>query len=114
MNRSLNIAAGLVLAVAAAITTSAGATDFSCRDASNSAERAICADAKLSQLDDRMATVYGRLWSVSSHRSRLALRDYQHRFLNARNACGWNTGCIRGAYLDQISVLDGKLVESGD
>ena len=116
MNRSFGIAAGFALATAAtaAIATPAGAVDFSCRDASNAAERAICADARLSQLDDRMATVYGRLWSVSDHRSRLALRDRQRRFLDSRNACGWNTGCIRGAYLDQISVLDGKLVESGD
>jgi uncharacterized protein YecT (DUF1311 family) len=118
MRRSVKITAGLVLAAAAAaaaIATPAGAVDFSCRNASNAAERAICSDAKLSQLDDRMAVTYGRLWSVSGHRARLGLRDYQHRFLAARNACGSNTRCLRGAYLDQISVLDGKLSEtSGD
>jgi uncharacterized protein len=113
MNRSLKITAALALAAvsAALAATPAGAADFSCRSASNAAERAICGDNKLSRLDDQMAATYGQLWAASSHRSRLVLRDYQHRFLNARNACGWNTGCIRGAYLDQISVLDAKLSE---
>jgi uncharacterized protein len=116
MNRSRYIAAGLALAAATAavIAAPAGAVDFSCRNASNAAERAICGDARLSQLDDRMAVTYGRLWAVSGLRARLALRDDQHRFLAARNACGWNSNCIRGAYLDQISVLDSKLAERGD
>jgi uncharacterized protein len=116
MNRLRHIAAGLALAAATTtvIAAPAGAVDFSCRNASNAAERAICGDAKLSQLDDRMAVTYGRLWAASNSRARFILRDYQHRFLAARNACGGNTRCIRGAYLDQISVLDSKLSESGD
>jgi uncharacterized protein len=117
MRRSVRITAGLVLAAATAavIATPAGAVDFSCRNAGNAAERAICGDAKLSQLDDRMAVTYGRLWAASNTRARFGLRDYQHRFLAARNACGSNTRCLRGAYLDQISVLDEKLREaSGD
>ena len=59
-----------------------------------------------------MAELYGRMWATSNHRTRLAkCADYQQRFLSARNACGWNNRCIRDAYLDQIGVLDQKLVE---
>lgn len=113
MNHTLKIALGLTLAAAAiAIAPPAGAVDFSCREASNAAERTICSDARLSRLDDQMAAVYGRLWAVADHRSRLRLRDAQHRFLNARDACGRDARCIRGAYLDQISVLGSKLTET--
>ena len=105
------VAATVIAATAIAKLSPAGATDFSCRSASNAAERAICGDSRLSQLDDRMAGLYGRLWSVSDHRSRLELRNYQQRFLSSRNACGWNNRCIRDAYLDQIGVLDQRLTE---
>ncbi len=101
----------VLAAAASALTTPAAAIDFSCREASTAAERTICSDARLGRLDDQMATVYGRLWSVADHRSRMRLRTAQHRFLGARDACGRDAGCIRGAYLDQIGVLDGKLTD---
>ena len=113
MTNTSKIALGLSIAAATlAITSPANAIDFSCRDASLPAERTICSDAKLARLDETMAKVYGRLWQVSGTRARLSLRDAQHRFLNARNDCRWDARCIHGAYLDQISVLDSKLVAS--
>jgi uncharacterized protein len=112
MNRMLKTTIAAALAVtAASVATPAGAVDFSCRDARTAAERAICADATLGRLDDRMATLYGRVWSVASTRARLDLKAYQHRFLQARDSCGRNSGCIRGAYLDQVSVLDQRLAD---
>ncbi len=115
MTSTIKLALGLSIASPRlALATPAGAVDFSCRDASLPAERTICADARLARLDDRMATTYGRLWSVSGHRAELTLREAQHRFLAARNDCRWNAACIHDAYLDQISVLDGKLVETID
>jgi uncharacterized protein len=114
MKRTISLAAGFgAAALTAMAATPAAAIDFSCREATQTAERTICSDARLGKLDDRMATVYGKLWSVSGFRSRLALRDEQHRFLNARNSCGRDTRCIRDAYLDQISVLDSKLADAG-
>lgn len=112
MTSTFKIALGLSVAAAAAasLTTPAAAIDFSCREASLPAERTICSDAKLSRLDETMAKIYGRLWDVSGTRARFSLRDAQHRFLNARNDCRWNARCIHDAYLDQISVLDSKLV----
>lgn len=113
MTSTIKIALGLSIAAATlAITSPASAIDFSCREASLPAERTICSDAKLARLDETMAKIYGRLWQVSGTRARLSLRDAQHRFLNARNDCRWNARCIHDAYLDQISVLDSKLVAS--
>lgn len=113
MIRAIVLAAGIgTTAMAAMISTPAASMDFSCYEATKPAERTICSDARLGNLDDRMATVYGKLWSVSGFRSRLARRDEQHRFLGARNNCGRDARCIRDAYLDQISVLDSKLSET--
>ena len=113
MNCSLKSLFGLTLVASATVlSTPSNAVDFSCREASNAAERTICRDGQLGRLDDQMAVVYGRLWSVADHRDRLRLRTAQHQFLGARNACGWDAKCIRGAYLDQLSVLDSKLTEA--
>lgn len=88
----------------------AAAQSFKCRDASNAAERAVCGSDRLSDLDDRMSDLYGQLLSgTASERTRGWVRDYQRRFLSARDACGRNTGCIKGAYLDQISVLSARV-----
>ncbi len=90
------------------------AQSFNCRDATNAAERAVCGSDKLSDLDDRMSALYGQLLSgTTSERTRTWVRDYQHRFLLARDACGRNTSCIKGAYLDQISVLSARIHVAG-
>jgi uncharacterized protein len=40
------------------------------------------------------------------------LNSYQQQFLEARDACGRDTECINGAYLDQISVLETRLEQA--
>jgi uncharacterized protein len=111
---------GLTSVVLAGLTAmsiesgTASAQSFNCRDASNAAERAICGSDKLSDLDDRMNELYSQLLSgTASEKTRIWVRDYQHRFLSARDACGRNTGCIKGAYLDQISVLSARIHIAG-
>lgn len=112
MTCSTRIALALAAAAvgAAIVPTTAGAIDFSCRDASHPAERTICSDARLARLDETMARTYGRLWAASGHRARLELKSAQLRFLDARNGCRWDARCINDAYLDQIGVLDAKLM----
>jgi uncharacterized protein len=110
-NHSLALAAALGATILS-IASPTKAADFSCRDAGNAAERAICSDAKLSKLDDRLAVIYGQLWAASDGQTRLDMRSYQRKFLSARNACGWNNRCLHEAYLDQIGVLQSQLIES--
>lgn len=117
MRRSTRTALAIALAIGLAATTlaaatPAGALDFSCRAAGNAAERTICADGRLASLDETMARVYGRLWSVASNRERLSIHGAQVRFLAARNDCGRNARCIRDAYLDQIGVLEARLSDT--
>ena len=111
--RVSKIQSGLVLGAAMAALVSpapANAQEFDCRQASNASERAICGSDRLSGLDERMNRLYVDLkQSMKSERQREDLRDYQLRFLDARDDCGRNTGCIKGAYLDQIEVLSARL-----
>ena len=47
--------------------------------------------------------------AYNSQGERQALRNYQCHFLAVRDDCGRDTSCIKGAYLDQISVLEARL-----
>lgn len=116
MLRSVTVSGSIfaILAGALALATPTKAADFSCDAATLAAEQTICADPRLSRLDDRMAITYGRLWAVAGTRERLALRSAQQRFLGYRNSCNWDARCIRDAYLDQIGVLDNRLVAALD
>jgi uncharacterized protein len=117
MTRSLKLsglAAAVLTASVLTLPAPAAAQSFNCRAASTAAERAVCGSDRLSDLDDRMSQLYRQLLSgTASEKTRNWVRDYQHRFLSARDACGRNTGCIKGAYLDQISVLSARIHVAG-
>ncbi len=104
----------LAIAVTAMTTGSASAQSFDCSRSTRVAERVVCGSDTLSALDVRMSGLYDQLMSGTvSSRSRLWVRNYQKRFLAARDACGRNAGCIKGAYLDQISVLSARIHVAG-
>ena len=110
------VGVGAVAAVAA-LTMAAGAAqaapEFSCRNAQRAAEVAICRSAHLSKLDTRMTGLYDELMGAYySSRERSNLKNYQRAFLRTRDFCGFNENCIKGAYLDQISVLEERLNEA--
>ena len=99
-------AQGLMLAQAAP----ASAQQFNCREARLKAERTICDSDRLSALDERMTEIYDDLMrAYSSKHDRNKLRRYQRAFLVTRNDCRSDRECIKGAYLDQISVLEERL-----
>lgn len=88
----------------------AAAQQFDCRNAEATSERMICRNDKLGALDERMSRLYGELMQAyDSEGERQALRNYQRHFLAVRDDCGRDTGCMRGAYLDQIGVLENRL-----
>jgi uncharacterized protein len=100
------LAAGVLLIVA----TAASAQSFDCRNAELASERAVCAHQQLGDLDEHVDRLYSALMrQAGSARAREDLRDYQLQFLSARDACGRNASCIKGAYLDQIEVLSAQL-----
>ncbi|KAF0675283.1 hypothetical protein [Profundibacterium mesophilum] len=69
----------------------------------NEAERAICSDDLLADLDAALGAVYGSLRARSEDASQVAwLRG-------ERDACGSDRDCIAAAYLRRIVVLGGRL-----
>ncbi len=106
------VSAGALLALAAMASSvrPAAAQEFDCRNAAFASERTICGSDRLSALDEQMSGLYKDLKAASGDRyERADLKDYQRQFLAARDACGRDVECIRGAYLDQIGVLETRL-----
>jgi uncharacterized protein len=101
--------AGLLLAASALFTVLpdvAKAASFDCRQASIAAERTICRNANLSQLDARTAGMYFTILGNNYPASTLAqVKNAQRRFLATRNACGYNVNCLVDAYTSQMMYL---------
>lgn len=77
--------------------TTTARPSFDCRQARNSAERAICGDPGLASLDVQMASRYARMQNNSNSRSAEALRDEQRAWLRLRDRCE-TSACIRSLY----------------
>lgn len=107
----MRLAVLLVLLFAAA---PAGAASFDCKRAATLTERAICADAKLSALDDRAISGYtGAIEAMGisdderDPAAALLLKGHEE-WAAARNRCGGAGGCLLQQYLRRIAVLDYK------
>jgi uncharacterized protein YecT (DUF1311 family) len=75
---------------------------FDCSLARLAAERTICADRALSRTDMQTSHLYDEVihqaGQVSDAAAVALIRKTQRAFLNERNACGANHGCIEGEY----------------
>ena len=95
----------LVVGALAALSQGAEAQTFNCRTAQQPAERAICQSHLLSALDVQMSNHYFRLiGSVGPQTARLIQAD-QRAWLQARNSCGYNFGCLESEYRRRLSEL---------
>ena len=74
---------------------------FDCNRASLPAEKAICADARLSRLDRDVAQAY----KAALGRGGEDVRASQGRWLGLRNGCGADKQCIDHAMTGRISIL---------
>jgi uncharacterized protein len=109
------ISAGSLLALAAfaGAVRPAAAQEFDCRRAELTSERMICGSDALSALDERTSSLYAELKETYGRGyKRDDLKAYQRQFLDARDSCGRDAECIKGAYLDQISVLESRLEQA--
>jgi len=92
----------------------ASAASFDCSKASIAAERAICNNTNLSQLDARTAGMYFTILGSDLPVSTLAkVKGYQRQFLDTRNACGSNVNCLVDAYTSQMMYLKNVRSEIG-
>lgn len=80
------------------------AAGFDCARATSTTEKAICADAALSALDEHLARYYSAGRMVLKEGAS-CLQSDQQRWLQRRNACRDNA-CLNEAYLDRLAELD--------
>lgn len=102
---------GIALVVLAANASVAIAQSFNCRSATFPDEVAICQDAELSRLDERVAGLYHSARNQVQGGIRHTLEKSQTDWLLARRACSRDRGCIQEAYQSRIRQL-GEYVQS--
>lgn len=107
---AVSAAALAALGILAVQAGQASAQEFDCRKAELNSEHMICRSDALGALDEKMSNLYAELMQSYDRKSqRDQLKRYQHQFLEARDDCARDIECIKGAYLDQISVLEVQL-----
>ena len=90
----------------------AHAQSFNCRNARAPDEVAICRDARLSRLDERLSDRFYHLRDSLSGRERVRLDLRQSAWLDARHRCRADRACIARAYRARISELSGRFAAS--
>jgi uncharacterized protein len=104
MQRSVGLS--LVLASCAFLGGTAEAASFDCRQAQLPAERTICADTNLSQLDEQTAGLYFLIVGSGGPADTIArVKTSQTAFLKNRNACGAQPDCLVDAYTSRMMLL---------
>ncbi len=70
------------------------------------AEQRICASPGLEALDERLDSWYSRALQRAKYFDQTSeVRAKQRLWVDSRNACGWNTWCIRRHYVERIREL---------
>lgn len=103
---------GTCLAAVMTIATAASAADYApidCAKATTPADRTICGNYALGQDEARMATLYGVATSLVAMGQRGDIQDAQHAFIQTREACGADIGCLANVYAVRIRQLDGVI-----
>lgn len=92
------------------LASPAGAASFNCGKAATPDEIAICRTTVLSELDVRMATLFGvRMQIPMLMGARGAAQDEQRAFLQSRAACGASVSCIEAVYQQRIATLNATI-----
>ncbi len=100
--RSVTIFLALLI-LAGVGTGGAFAASFDCRIAQSKIERAICADLKLSAIDEELAKVYKNALRLASDPA--AVKKAQHNWLGKVRASAENPELIYAAYLARIEEI---------
>ena len=92
-----------IFLLALAWSTAAGAASFDCAKAQSRIEKAICADAEVSDLDEYLGRYYSAARSALG-RGADCLRADQTQWLRTRNACA-DAACLKKVYLERLAEL---------
>jgi len=93
----------LAIPLLAPLSTESKAAGFDCAKASSRAERIICSDKKLLELDEKLTATYRKVYSTASDKR--GLKAEQVEWLKERDACE-TSECIGGKYQNRIDSLE--------
>ena len=103
------ITAAIAVAIIA-LSGGAEAASFNCAKAKTPDEKAICANRSLSELDVKMAALFGvRMKLPMLMGSRGAAQDEQREFLANRGTCGADAACIGASYQQRIDEINAEI-----
>jgi uncharacterized protein len=91
--------------VAIAVLGLEPAAAFNCNTARTPTERTICAHNHLQVLDAQMEGCYFATYNSLRGKLRREFRNAQRGWLNYRNSCGRNVGCLTGVYEERVEEL---------
>jgi uncharacterized protein len=100
---------GIVLLMTTVASSSAYAGAYApldCSRASTPAERTICRNYDLGQMEARMATLFAVSTSLVAMGQRGNIQDAQRAWLKKRDACGSDIVCLAKAYDKRIGELN--------
>jgi len=99
----------LFASLLALVSTLAGAASpsFDCARAVRDAERTICENTSLAEIDARSSALYRRLMETVHVDLRKSLQRTQLDFLRDRNDCRANVPCLESSYLFRYVELCG-------
>ena len=104
------IAVAAIAVALFAMANSAHAASFNCAKAKTLDEKAVCAKRSLSDLDLKMATLFGvRMKLPMLMGSRGAAQDEQREFLTNRGTCEADTACIGAYYQQRIDEINAEI-----
>jgi uncharacterized protein len=89
------------------LSGTAPAASFDCAKAKSKIERAICADAELSNLDEYLGRYFAGALETAKDAASCVKADQKAWVKRARDACGAKSGCLTQAYLERLSTLSG-------
>jgi uncharacterized protein len=98
-------ATAAVIALAVMPARGADYAPLNCAAASSPAEKTICGNYELGQLEARMATLYQWSTSFVGMGQRGDLQDAQRTFIRQREGCGADVVCLRRVYETRIAQL---------
>ena len=105
MTRLSLIAAAAMLATMST-ANAAGYAPLDCGKTSSQAEKTICANYELGQLEARAATLFEITTSLVAMGQRGDIQDAQRAFITQREACRSDVACIRNIYVTRIKQLE--------
>jgi uncharacterized caspase-like protein/uncharacterized protein len=93
-------------AVGTVASRSAVRPSFDCGTAGTEAEKAVCGDAELAQLDVQLNAAYGRVADRLNAAAKKTLLAEQKVWLDARNACAGDVSCLKAQYASRVRRLE--------